>query len=65
MLVADDDFGPKSVLQHVIRRVYANHHYAGHPSATIKQFHELWQEKGLPELSKPPKAKQENSLFPD
>lgn len=33
--------------------------------ATIKQFQELWQAKGLPELSRPPKIRQESSLFPD
>ena len=44
---------------------YANNHYAGHAPATIKQFQQLWQAKGLPELSRPPKIKQENSLFQD
>ena len=49
----------------VIVFAYANNHYAGHAPATIKQFQQLWQAKGLPELGKPPKTKQESSLFPD
>jgi uncharacterized protein YecE (DUF72 family) len=49
----------------VIVFAYANNHFAGHAPATIKQFQQLWKAKGLPELSKPPKARQENSLFPD
>ena len=48
----------------VIVFAYANNHYAGHAPATIKQFQQLWQAKGLPELSKPPKIKQGNWLFP-
>jgi hypothetical protein len=31
----------------------------------VSRFQELWQAKGLPELGKPPKTRQENSLFPD
>src|SRR5258708_1455820 len=43
---------------------YANNHFAGHAPATIKRFQELWQAKGLPELGRPLKIRQENSLFP-
>jgi uncharacterized protein YecE (DUF72 family) len=31
---------------------YANNHYAGHAPATIRQFRELWREKGFPKLGK-------------
>jgi hypothetical protein len=37
----------------VLVYAYANNHYAGHAPATIKQFQELWQAKGLPELNRP------------
>jgi uncharacterized protein YecE (DUF72 family) len=33
----------------VIVFAYANSHYAGHAPATVKQFQQLWQAKGLPE----------------
>jgi uncharacterized protein YecE (DUF72 family) len=59
------DFCYQTRKRGVIVFAYANNHFAGHAPATIKQFRELWQAKGLPELSKPPKAKTENSLFPD
>jgi hypothetical protein len=49
----------------VIVFAYANNHFAGHAPATIKHFQELWHAKGLPELSKPLKIRQESSLFPD
>ena len=49
----------------VIVFAYANNYFAGHAPATIKQFQQLWQAKGLPELGRPLKVKQENSLFPD
>jgi hypothetical protein len=39
--------------------------YAGHASATIKRFQQLWQAKGLPEFSRPLKIRPESSLFPD
>jgi uncharacterized protein YecE (DUF72 family) len=49
----------------VIVFAYANNHYAGHAPTTIKQFQQLWQAKGLPELGRPQKMRQESSLFPD
>jgi uncharacterized protein YecE (DUF72 family) len=49
----------------VIVFAYANNHDAGHAPATIKQVQELWKAKGLPEIGKPQKIRQENSLFPD
>jgi uncharacterized protein YecE (DUF72 family) len=33
---------------------YANNHYQGHGPATIAKFIELWNEKGFPEIGKPP-----------
>jgi uncharacterized protein YecE (DUF72 family) len=32
---------------------YANNHYAGHGPATIRQFRDLWRQKGLPPLPEP------------
>ena len=32
---------------------YANNHYAGHAPATIRQFLDLWNAKGLPDLGTP------------
>jgi uncharacterized protein YecE (DUF72 family) len=49
----------------VLIYAYANNHYAGHAPATIKQFQELWQAKGFPELGRPLKMKKESSLFPN
>lgn len=42
---------------------YANNHYAGHAPATIEQFRNLWYAKGLPELDKGRRYRQESSLF--
>jgi uncharacterized protein YecE (DUF72 family) len=52
---------------------YANNHYAGHGPATIRQFRDLWREKGFPPLPEPvastppprptPPPKQQPSLF--
>jgi len=42
---------------------YANNHYAGHAPATIKQFQELWQAKGLPEIGKPQRRAPKESLL--
>jgi uncharacterized protein YecE (DUF72 family) len=42
---------------------YANNHYAGHAPATIQQFRDLWHAKGLPELGKPRRVRQQSSLF--
>lgn len=47
----------------VLVYAYANNHYAGHAPATIKQFQQLWQAKGLPEIGKPQPIKKEASLF--
>jgi uncharacterized protein YecE (DUF72 family) len=47
----------------VIVFAYANNHYAGHAPATIKQFRELWQGKGLPELNKPVRMPPRESLL--
>jgi uncharacterized protein YecE (DUF72 family) len=54
----------------IIRRgvliyAYANNHYSGHAPATIEQFRRLWHEKGLPEIEKPRRQRQEPAtLFP-
>ena len=42
---------------------YANNHYAGHAPATIEQFRNLWDAKGLPQLGKPQRSRRESSLF--
>jgi len=42
----------------VIVFAYANNHYAGHAPATIKQFQQLWQAKGLPKLAQPASVRQ-------
>ena len=42
---------------------YANNHYAGHGPATIELFRNLWYAKGLPELGRPRRFRQESSLF--
>ena len=43
---------------------YANNHYGGHAPATIRQFRELWQGKGLPEFGKAiPEPSHERTLF--
>jgi uncharacterized protein YecE (DUF72 family) len=54
---------------------YANNHYAGHGPATIRQFRDLWRQKGFPPLpepipsatpalvQEPAKPKQQPSLF--
>jgi uncharacterized protein YecE (DUF72 family) len=47
----------------VLIYAYANNHYAGHAPATIEQFRKLWQAKGLPELSKPPRMRPKESLL--
>jgi len=47
----------------VLVYAYANNHYAGHAPATIEQFRNLWQAKGLPEIGKPQRLRQESSLF--
>ena len=47
----------------VLIYAYANNHYAGHAPATIARFIELWSGKGLPELARPPRVRQQTSLF--
>ena len=47
----------------VIVFAYANNHYAGHAPATIKQFQQLRQAKGLPELDKPVRISPKESLL--
>lgn len=47
----------------VIVFAYANNHYAGHAPATIKQFQQLWQAKGLPEIARPQRIRRKASLF--
>ena len=42
---------------------YANNHYGGHAPATIREFRDLWQAKGLPELRKPQLAAKAATLF--
>jgi len=42
---------------------YANNHFAGHAPATIKQFEKSWKAKGLPELNKPVRMPQKESLL--
>jgi uncharacterized protein YecE (DUF72 family) len=47
----------------VLIYAYANNHYAGHAPATIEQFRKLWRGKGLPEIGKPQRLRQESSLL--
>ena len=47
----------------VLIYAYANNHYAGHAPATIKQFQQLWQQKGLPEFNKPTRMRPKESLL--
>jgi uncharacterized protein YecE (DUF72 family) len=47
----------------VLIYAYANNHYAGHAPATVAKFMELWSKKGLPDLGRPPKIRQQASLF--
>jgi uncharacterized protein YecE (DUF72 family) len=42
---------------------YANNHYGGHAPATIREFRDLWQAKGLPELKKPQLKRKAATLF--
>jgi uncharacterized protein YecE (DUF72 family) len=42
---------------------YANNHFAGHAPATIELFRNLWYAKGLPELERGRRFRQESSLF--
>jgi uncharacterized protein YecE (DUF72 family) len=42
---------------------YANNHYAGHAPATIELFKSLWYAKGLAEIEKSHRMRQESSLF--
>jgi uncharacterized protein YecE (DUF72 family) len=49
----------------VLIYAYANNHYAGHSPTTIKQFRDLWRERGLPELPGPAASgRRQTSLFP-
>jgi uncharacterized protein YecE (DUF72 family) len=42
---------------------YANNHYGGHAPATVRQFRDLWCAKGLPEIGKPQRKRDEGTLF--
>ena len=53
------------VLGGVLMYAYANNHFGGHTPAAIEQFRELWRGKGLPEIEKPQRQRQELSLFPE
>jgi len=44
---------------------YANNHFGGHAPATIEQFRNLWRSKGLPEIGKSHRQREELSLFPE
>jgi uncharacterized protein YecE (DUF72 family) len=44
---------------------YSNNHYSGYAPATIELFKSLWYAKGLPELGKSNRMRQESSLFED
>ncbi len=44
-------------------RAYANNDYAGHAPDAIEMFRNLWYAKGLPELGKPQRMCQEDSLL--
>ena len=57
------DFCYQTRKRGVIVFAYANNHFAGHAPATIKQFQQLWQAKGLPELDKPVQHVKESLLF--
>jgi uncharacterized protein YecE (DUF72 family) len=43
--------------------IYVNNHYAGHAPATIEQFRDLWYERGLPELDRHKRMRQEGALL--
>jgi uncharacterized protein YecE (DUF72 family) len=43
---------------------YANNHYAGHAPATISEFINLWNAKGLPAIPQPKQSAREPTLFP-
>lgn len=47
----------------VLVYAYANNHFSGHAPATIEQFRNLWNAKGLPQLGMPRRATQIASLF--
>jgi len=47
------DFVFKAIEQGKAVYAYANNHYQGHGPATIRQFIELWRDRGLPEIGKP------------
>jgi uncharacterized protein YecE (DUF72 family) len=48
------DFCYQTMKRGVLVYAYANNHYAGHAPATIEQFRNLWQARGLNQLSKKP-----------
>lgn len=51
------DFCYQTVRRGVRVYAYANNHYAGHAPATLRQFRDLWNAKGLPKIWRPqPKA---------
>lgn len=43
--------------------IYVNNHYAGHAPATIEQFRDLWYARGLPELDRHKRMRQEGALL--
>jgi uncharacterized protein YecE (DUF72 family) len=49
----------------VLIYAYANNHFGGHAPATIEQFRNLWRSKGLPEIERPQRQRQELFLFPE
>jgi uncharacterized protein YecE (DUF72 family) len=49
----------------ITQYIYANNHYGGHAPATIALFRDLWYAKGLPELDRPRRVRQETLLLFD
>jgi uncharacterized protein YecE (DUF72 family) len=49
----------------VLIYAYANNHFSGHGPATVEQFRNLWDAKGLPEIEKTRPVRLQSSLFPE
>lgn len=57
------DFCDQTTKRGITVYAYANNHYAGFGPATIELFRDLWYAKGLPEIARPQRMRQESSLF--
>jgi uncharacterized protein YecE (DUF72 family) len=56
------DFCYQVIKRGVLVYAFANNHFSGHSPATIEQFRNIWQSKGLPALDAPRPSRQA-SLF--